>query len=266
MKRVANCVDSIAWTDRAGAPIFCFLSRGTCVFWPLPSLAFFRDNGLLLESQETVELAHSSTNGARILDVSGVTAHVFVPSDQLQLLAVTGCQAWLHLHSHRKQNNWGAIAKICRRVDAKSCWAVMAGLALEAKDMAAADLAFAALKDTCTLQQIERIERIDDPTRREGEMLCLRGDVDAAVKLLLERGLVYRAIKVLIRAHNWPQALAIAQQHSQHVDTVCGYRSKFLSEAGGLKESLAAFIKAKEQVTIDWPKICENIRLEKSKG
>lgn len=41
-----------------------------------------------------------------------------------------------------------------------------------------------------------------------------------------QAGLVYRALKLHVRLHNWQRALALAVKHKQHVDTVLMYRQR----------------------------------------
>jgi intraflagellar transport protein 80 len=54
--------------------------------------------------------------------------------------------------------------------------------------------------------------------------------------------LVYRAVKLHIRAGRWARALELAQQRRAHVDTVLAYRARYLAEAlGGAPEPLLAF-------------------------
>lgn len=43
---------------------------------------------------------------------------------------------------------------------------------------------------------------------------------------VLQAGLLYRAIKLHVRLHNWQRALDLARKHKQHVDTVLMYRQR----------------------------------------
>ena len=65
---------------------------------------------------------------------------------------------------------------------------------------------------------------------------------------------MYRAIKMNIRLYRWSRALEIAVQHKTHVDTVLGYRQKYL-ESIKRKESNERFIQYSEQVNVDWEAI-----------
>jgi intraflagellar transport protein 80 len=45
---------------------------------------------------------------------------------------------------------------------------------------------------------------------------------------VLQAGLVYKAIKLHVRLHNWQRALGLARKHQQHVDTVLMHRRRWV--------------------------------------
>lgn len=49
--------------------------------------------------------------------------------------------------------------------------------------------------------------------------------------LHMQAGLVYRAVKLHVRLHNWQHALDLAVKHKQHLDTVLMYRQRWVSRA-----------------------------------
>ncbi len=73
--------------------------------------------------------------------------------------------------------------------------------------------------------------------------------------------LLYRAVKLHIRAGRWARALELAQQRRAHVDTVLAYRARYLAETlGGAAEPLPAFRDAAATLPsaasgADWPHI-----------
>jgi intraflagellar transport protein 80 len=42
----------------------------------------------------------------------------------------------------------------------------------------------------------------------------------------VQADLVYRAVKLHVRLHNWTRALELAVKHKQHLDTVLMYRQR----------------------------------------
>eukprot|EP00386_Alphamonas_edax_P016311 GDKI01049811.1.p1 GENE.GDKI01049811.1~~GDKI01049811.1.p1 ORF type:complete len:115 (-),score=29.82 GDKI01049811.1:158-502(-) len=85
---------------------------------------------------------------------------------------------------------------------------------------------------------------------------------DEAVATLLAAKFVYRAIKTLIRLHKWEQALDIAVQNKTHVDTVLGYRQKFLAGMSHT-ETNQKFIQIAKEMHVDWDAVNAKIALEK---
>ena len=61
--------------------------------------------------------------------------------------------------------------------------------------------------------------------------------------------MVYRAVKMNIRFYRWSRALDIALKFRTHVDTVLGYRQRFL-EQFNKKESDQRFLQYASQVML----------------
>jgi intraflagellar transport protein 80 len=60
------------------------------------------------------------------------------------------------------------------------------------------------------------------------------------------------------------RALELAVKHKMHIDTVLGYRNRYLDETGR-KENDAKFLKQLSAVEVDWSHIREKIKLDKEK-
>ena len=79
--------------------------------------------------------------------------------------------------------------------------------------------------------------------------------------------LVYRAVKLNIRAGRWLRALEIATSSRAHVDTVLSYRARYLQESS-IAESLLPFKQAfslQPTVLTDWPAIKARKDAEKAR-
>lgn len=53
---------------------------------------------------------------------------------------------------------------------------------------------------------------------------------DEALNILLQAKLFYRAIKLNIKLYRWNKALDLALTHKTHVETVVGYRQRYLEK------------------------------------
>lgn len=54
--------------------------------------------------------------------------------------------------------------------------------------------------------------------------------IDEALSILLQAKLFYRAIKLNIKLYRWEKALDLALTYKTHVDTVVGYRNRYLEK------------------------------------
>jgi hypothetical protein len=82
---------------------------------------------------------------------------------------------------------------------------------------------------------------------RQAELALFRRCADEGEAILLQAQpapLVYRAVKLNVRAARWPRALEVAQAHRSHVDTVLALRARHLASLGGRAEWLPQFAAA----------------------
>ena len=78
-----------------------------------------------------------------------------------------------------------------------------------------------------------------------------------------QAGLTYRAIKLNIKNFNWERALALAQQHGRHVDTVVLHRQRYLA-AAAQAESLPALASAAQAWPVDVQAIKQRVQQDKA--
>lgn len=95
-------------------------------------------------------------------------------------------------------------------------------------------------------------------------MALLCGNPQDAEAILLQAGLIFRAILLNIQLYNWDRALELAVKHKTHVDTVLGYRQKYMKQYGK-QESNKRFLQYQEGIEIDWEKIEAKIEMEYQK-
>jgi uncharacterized membrane protein YgcG len=83
----------------------------------------------------------------------------------------------------------------------------------------------------------------------------------------IQAGLLYRAVKMHVRMHNWQRALELAQKHGAHVDTVLLHRARHLRRRGGgaAREPLDAFRVAAAEVEVDEAAVLRRAAEEKAR-
>ena len=99
------------------------------------------------------------------------------------------------------------------------------------------------------MEYVQFIREIPTEEGRQAELALFRRQPEDAERILLQASppLVYRAIKMNITLYRWGRALDIAMKHRSHVDTVIGYRQRYL-EQFGKTESEQKFIQCSSQV------------------
>jgi len=136
---------------------------------------------------------------------------------------------------------------------------------MAANELSTAEYAFGALDAVDKLQYVLHAKGLVGEDVRAAELAAYRQQAEQAEALLLQAGLVYQAIKMRIKLHQWVQALELATKQKQHIDTVLMYRQRYLA-AAGQEESLPSFTELAAKVTIDEDAIEERIKQDKVKA
>lgn len=124
-----------------------------------------------------------------------------------------------------------------------------------------AEIAFAAIDEVDKLQYILYIKDIPSAEGVAAELALFRRRPEEAEQILLTAGLHYRAIKLNIKLFNWERALDLAVRNQVHVDTVLGYRQRYLTSFN--KEETSQSFLQHANVTVDWEAIKAKITQEK---
>lgn len=82
-------------------------------------------------------------------------------------------------------------------------WACLAAMSIDNNELNTAEVALAAIEVVDKLQFIAHIKEIPSIEGRNAELFLFKGMIKEAESLLLQAGLVWRAIKLNIRLYNW---------------------------------------------------------------
>lgn len=96
------------------------------------------------------------------------------------------------------QAHWTKAAKLCRFAQDKALWAALAAMAIEGRALTTAEQALAALEEVDKLQYIAAVKEIPTQEGRDAALALFRRRPEEAEQMLLQAGLVYRAIDVNI--------------------------------------------------------------------
>eukprot|EP00794_Sanderia_malayensis_P011126 gene11126-12297_t len=168
------------------------------------------------------------------------------------------------LHSYTIDSKWDDAVRLCRFVKDETLWACLAAMAAYGKELSTAEIAYAAIEEADKVQYINHMKEIPSKEGRLAAMALFCRQIPDAEAILLQSGLIYRAIQMNIDLFNWDRALDLAVKHKTHVDTVLAYREKYLKRFER-KETNKKFIQFAQGVEVDWERINAKIEMELQK-
>ncbi|XP_050164349.1 intraflagellar transport protein 80 homolog isoform X1 [Myiozetetes cayanensis] len=253
--KIGTMVQTLAWNDASN--ILCGMQDTRLTVWYYPNTVYV-DKDLLPKTLCEKDGSEFSKN-PQIVSFVG---------NQITIRRADGSLVHLNispypgiLHDYVRASRWEDAVRLCRFVKEQSLWACLAAMAVANKDMATAEIAYAAIGEIDKVQYINSIRDLPSRESRMAHMLLFSGNTHEAETLLLQSGLVYQAIQVNINLYNWDRALELAVKHKTHVDTVLAYRQKFLKDFGK-KETNKRFLQYAEGLEVDWNKIRAKIQME----
>lgn len=254
--KLGTMVQSIAWHESCS--ILAAVCNGRFSVWYYPSAVFV--------DPEIVASTRSDTDASEI----GLGATIDSFASSMCLIrradgAVTPMSVSPYpmvLHEYANQRKWNDAVRLCRFVKDPAIWACLAVLAACAKEIASAEVAYAAIEQIDKVQYLATIKKIPTVEGRNAEMALFCRQVDEAETILLQAGLIFRAINMNCKIFRWERALDLAIKHKTHVDTVLSLRQKNLSRFPGVVEMNKKFKEYSRQIEIDPEQIEAKINAE----
>jgi intraflagellar transport protein 80 len=243
-------VESFAFNDETD--VLVGLADGRLKTWYHPASAFV-DKDLLPLSTVTSEASEFGRD-ARIAGYSGNRVTIR-KVDGTVVSAATPVDISL-LYELARGGQWDESVRLCRHQKSPPLWGTLAALSLAKKQLDCAEVCLSELDEVPKVEYIQHIKNIPSEEGRQAEMALLRRLPDEAERILLQASppLVYRAVKMHLHLFNWSRALEIALKHKTHVDTVLGYRQRFL-QTFDKRETDQQFLQYNSQFEIDWDTI-----------
>ncbi|XP_053315521.1 intraflagellar transport protein 80 homolog [Spea bombifrons] len=256
--KIGTMVHTVAWNDVSN--MLCGLQDNRFTVWYYPNVAFV-DKDLLpktifekdgSEYSKTPHIVSFIGNRVTIRRSDGSLVHITIPPYPSIL------------HDYVNSSKWDDALRLCRFVKEQSMWSCLAAMAIAAKEMTTAEVAYAAIGEIDKVQYINSINEKPSKESRLAHIQLFSGNFQDAEAILLQAGLVYQAIQLNIDSFNWERALELAVKHKTHVDTVLAYRQKYLNDFSK-KEGNERFLQYAEGVEVDWEKINAKIEMELAK-
>lgn len=243
-------VDSFVFSDETD--VLVGLADGRLIVWYQPAVAF-TDKSLVALTTSSAEAAEFGRS-AHIISYTGNRVAIR-RVDGAVMFAATSSDISL-LYELTRGGKWDEALRLCRHIKSNHLWVSLASAALNKRILDTAEIALAEINEVAKVEYIQYVKKIPSEEGRLAEMALFRRQVDEAERILLQASppLTYRAIKMNLTQYRWNRALELAVKNRSHVDTVLGYRQKYLDEFGKT-ETNPKFLQYQGQVEIDWDAI-----------
>ncbi|KAF6215468.1 hypothetical protein GE061_010222 [Apolygus lucorum] len=256
--KLGSVVQSFKWNSHLN--IIAAIQDTSLTLWYYPFIIFV-DKKLL---RRTAVIKESSEFGHRPQVTTYVGNHVGIRRSDGALIN-SGVSPYLAiLHGYSMSGSWKDALRLCRMVKDEALWACLAVMATQGKEIDTAESAYAAINQFDKVLYLQHIREIKLKPVQMAEMSLLGGNVQEAEALLLQNGMIFRAIMTNISTHNWERALEIATRNRTHIDTVLLYRQRFMDRLGK-QEANEKFNMLRSNVEINEEQIDVKVQYELEK-
>jgi len=253
--KLTTMVSSMRWNDTCN--ILATISDHRLSVWYHPSIAYI-DQDLV---RKTKTIGEQGEFGKDVHIMRFVNTYCTMRRGDGAMCSSSVSPHPAFLHKYVNEGKWDEALRLCRFVKEDSLWACLAGMAASHKELSTAEIAYAAIEEVEKVQYINFIKEIPTPEGRNAAMAIFCGQTQDAEAILLQSGLIYRAIQMYLDVYNWDRALEIAVKHKTHVDTVLGFRERYMKKCNK-KEQNKKFLQFAQGVQVDWEKINAKIEME----
>lgn len=256
LAKLGTMVQSLVWHDQYA--MLAAISNGKFVTWYYPTAAFV-DPDILVRTRSEKEA--SDFGKSPVIRQFNSNSCVISRADGA-VLPVSVSPYPAMLHKYVTARGWDDAIRLCRFVKDEQMWACLAVMAAGAKELNAAEIAYAAIEEVDKVQYIAHIKTIPTSEGREAEMALFCREPDEAEAILIRAGLIFRALEMNCLMFRWDKALDLAIKHKTHIDTVLAWRQRN-NEKMKEAETNLKFLQYSQGVEIDWDMIKSKIEQER---
>uniref|UniRef100_A0A914H2A7 Uncharacterized protein n=1 Tax=Globodera rostochiensis TaxID=31243 RepID=A0A914H2A7_GLORO len=253
---LVNCYESAQRTAKIGSLISCLSSNNSTnmlaalqdnqrlIVWTLPTVAFM-DRDLLPSTQ--IELGNSAELGksSTIVGFVGNTVNVRRSDGCLIVHYVPPFIAALIRCVQHGQ--WDQAVRICRTMKEEFLWATLAGLAGTEKNYKIAEICYGQLEEVEKVLFLSELRSQNVPQLRDAMVAQFSGQRREADTTLVNAGKAFEALMLNLGTFRFDRAMELATKMGRHLDTVLGYRQRYLGLLGR-KETDHRYLKHHSEV------------------
>lgn len=251
-KLLAN-VESFAFNDDTN--VLVGLADGRLKLWYQPEVVFV-DRDLLSTctvSQEVVEYGRS----AQVVAYTGNRISIRKVDGSILFTSTSPDISLLYQLS--RASKWEECVRLCRHQRDEHLWATLASMAISKRQLDTAEQALAEINEVTKVEYIQYVKGIPSEEGQQAELALYRRQPEEAERILLQASppLVYRAIKLNLNIFRWDRALELSLKHREHLETVLGYRQKYLDDFQR-EEKHSKYLSYFKKVNFDWNEVMQN--------
>ncbi|KAJ9601816.1 hypothetical protein L9F63_000044 [Diploptera punctata] len=256
LRKLGSMIQSLCWNSEVN--MLAAVQDTHLIVWNYPT-ALFVDKKIM---KKTVLLKDTSEFGKSPIVVS-------FEGNQLGIRRVDGSLVNSYispypsvLHGYAASAQWDDALRLCRFVQLSIlCTCMFVTYWSHNQCIDPAEEAYAAIDEMDKVTYLQYIKTIPVQAVQMAEMAMFGGNIYDAETILLQNGLVFRAILTNVQLHKWNRALELAVKHKTHVDTVLFLRKNYLDRFEKT-ETNEKFLRFKDEVKLDAEKITAKMEVE----
>ncbi|ETO13835.1 hypothetical protein RFI_23532 [Reticulomyxa filosa] len=161
----------------------------------------------------------------------------------------------LLLYDNINQGKWTESLRLCHMAKDTAMYGAFTGMALESNMLDAVIQGLTALDEPDKLLFFLNVSRMHSSTRKQAEIALYKKKLKEAVDILIENGLLFRAIEFNVRLFRWREALRLAIERNEFIEFVVAKRKLYLQQFRET-ENLAEFQHPQiSNLTINWDNV-----------
>ncbi|GBG24836.1 Intraflagellar transport protein 80-like [Hondaea fermentalgiana] len=229
-KLPVTMVQSIAVNDESDALVACTDGGNKMVVWYYPQIVWI-DPDLLADTSTEEETPVLAAKQPQIVSFTETLVTVRTQNGSLVTSSVSRYPSLLH-KLVAEERKWEDAIRLCRFVNQKFLWAILAGMAIKMTHLDTAEIALAATEHVAKLNFILYLKEVESEKVRMAELALYRRDLASAEQILLHANppLLYRAIKMNARLFRWERAKELAARDPQLAKLVQLYEKRWTSQ------------------------------------
>uniref|UniRef100_A0A0K0FCC8 Intraflagellar transport protein 80 homolog (inferred by orthology to a human protein) n=1 Tax=Strongyloides venezuelensis TaxID=75913 RepID=A0A0K0FCC8_STRVS len=254
--KLASSVKQIMFHDKS--PMFlCLQESGKILIFTYPNISFI-DGELLSDSIITIDLKGIGSLPS-LVNFSGENICVLKSNGAFVSYSVPpSIQSLFNCINNSK---WDQAIRVCRNVKEPYLWSILAGISVAERNVFIAEMAYSELEKADRVLFLSQIRKEKNTNLKNALFAMFAGRISEAETILLQSKYYFRAIFLNIQMYRWERALQLALQYNMHIDTVLGYRQRYLADIG-VEETNEKILQQYSEVEVDWVHIQRSISNE----